>query len=246
MPQCRYSANDATPGARRARARRPACRSPGTSCSGARDPVKLLTDAARQGDVVRLDLPGRTYLLSHPAAREARPAGQPPELLQGLGVRSDQAVLGREPAHRRRRHVAAAAAPGAAVVQARPHGRLRADRHRAARPRCSRAGTTVAASGQPLALYNEMTELALVIIGDVLFGVDLWARRRGDGRRGAVGAGGAEEARRGAGAAAALGPDQRQPPLQRRDAPAATTASRRSSRGSATPADDGARASWRC
>ena len=32
----------------------------------------------------------------------------------------------------------------------------------------------VAAAGQPLALYNEMTELALVIIGDVLFGVDLW------------------------------------------------------------------------
>jgi cytochrome P450 len=33
----------------------------------------------------------------------------------------------------------------------------------------------VAASGQELSLYSEMTELALVIIGDVLFGVDLWA-----------------------------------------------------------------------
>jgi cytochrome P450 len=33
----------------------------------------------------------------------------------------------------------------------------------------------VAGSGRPLALYNEMTELALVIIGDVLFGVDLWS-----------------------------------------------------------------------
>ncbi len=31
------------------------------------DPVKLVTEAARQGDVVRLALPGRTYLLSHPA-----------------------------------------------------------------------------------------------------------------------------------------------------------------------------------
>ena len=31
-----------------------------------------------------------------------------------------------------------------------------------------------AASRGELALYNEMTQLALVIIGDVLFGVDLW------------------------------------------------------------------------
>ena len=30
------------------------------------DPVKLLTEAARQGDVVRLALPGETYFLSHP------------------------------------------------------------------------------------------------------------------------------------------------------------------------------------
>ena len=31
-----------------------------------RDPVKLLTEAARQGDVVRLALPGATFLLTHP------------------------------------------------------------------------------------------------------------------------------------------------------------------------------------
>src|SRR5262249_11028090 len=34
---------------------------------------------------------------------------------------------------------------------------------------------TVARSRGELALYTEMTQLALVIIGDVLFGVDLWA-----------------------------------------------------------------------
>jgi cytochrome P450 len=34
---------------------------------------------------------------------------------------------------------------------------------------------TIASSRQELSLYNEMTELALVIIGDILFGVDLWA-----------------------------------------------------------------------
>jgi len=32
-----------------------------------RDPVKLVTDAARLGRVVRLDLPGRTFLVTHPA-----------------------------------------------------------------------------------------------------------------------------------------------------------------------------------
>src|SRR5687768_6436224 len=31
-----------------------------------KDPVKLLTAAARHGDVVRLALPGETYFLSHP------------------------------------------------------------------------------------------------------------------------------------------------------------------------------------
>ncbi len=40
-----------------------------------------------------------------------------------------------------------------------------------------------AASRRPLALYNEMTELALVIIGDVLFGVDLWDDASRDGQR---------------------------------------------------------------
>ena len=32
-----------------------------------RDPVKLVTDAARLGRVVRLDLPGRTFLVTDPA-----------------------------------------------------------------------------------------------------------------------------------------------------------------------------------
>src|SRR5262245_39692932 len=32
-----------------------------------RDPVQLLTDAARQGGVVRLALPGTTFLVTHPS-----------------------------------------------------------------------------------------------------------------------------------------------------------------------------------
>jgi len=32
-----------------------------------RDPVTLVTEAARLGRVVRLDLPGRTFLVTHPA-----------------------------------------------------------------------------------------------------------------------------------------------------------------------------------
>ena len=74
-------------------------------------------------------------------------------------------------------------------------------------PRCWRAGRRSPRRAESCALYNEMTQLALVIIGDVLFGVDLWADAAEMARAAQIGAGGAEEARRGAGAAAALGAD---------------------------------------
>ena len=50
----------------RCRARPAACRSPATSASGGGIRSKLITDAARRGDVVRLELPGDTFLLTHP------------------------------------------------------------------------------------------------------------------------------------------------------------------------------------
>ena len=150
-----------------------ACRSPGTSCSGG-DPVKLLTGAARQGDVVRLELPGETYFLSHPkhvkhvlqdnhqnyckgwVFDRIKPYwGE--SLLTADGDTWRQQRRRVQPSFKRE-HTAAFAP----IVTARTAEMLA-------------RWEKIAAARQELALYNEMTELALVIIGDVLFGVDLWA-----------------------------------------------------------------------
>lgn len=138
-----------------------------------RDPVKLLSDAARQGDVVRLSLPGETYLVTHPrdvkhvlqdnhqnyvkgwVFNRIRPYwGE--SLLTAEGDTWRQQRRRVQPSFKRE-HTAECAP----IVTARTSEMLR-------------RWEAVAASGGELALYHEMTELALVIIGDVLFGVDLW------------------------------------------------------------------------
>jgi cytochrome P450 len=137
-----------------------------------RDPVELLTEAARHGDVVRLALPGRTYLLTHPAHVKhvlqdnhqnyrkgwvfdrLRPFwGQ--SLLTAEGDVWRQQRRRVQPSFKREHTI-----DFAPIITRRTAEML---------VRWENAAET---RGE-LALYTEMTQLALVIIGDVLFGVDL-------------------------------------------------------------------------
>src|SRR5688572_12773340 len=139
-----------------------------------RDPVKLLTDAGRQGDVVRLELPGATYFLSHP--RHVKHVLQDnhqnyvkgwvfdrlkpywgESLLTADGDTWRQQRRRVQPSFKREHTM-----DFAPIITSRTAEMLT-------------RWDTIAASRQELSLYNEMTELALVIIGDILFGVDLWA-----------------------------------------------------------------------
>ena len=139
-----------------------------------RDPLKLIIEAARHGDVVRLDLPGRTYLLNHPAHvkhvlqdnhrnyvkgwvfNRLKPYwGE--SLLTAEGETWRRQRMRVQPSFKREHTV-----NFAPIITRRTAEML---------VRWER----VEASRGTLPLYNEMTRLAFVIIGDVLFGVDLWA-----------------------------------------------------------------------
>ena len=138
------------------------------------DPVKLLTEAMRQGDVVRLALPGRTYFLSHPAHVKHVLQDNHQNYCKGWVFDRIKPYWGEslltadgDTWKQQRRRVQPSfkrdhTADFAPIVTARTTEMLA-------------RWEDIAASGQPVALYKEMTELALVIIGDVLFGVDLWA-----------------------------------------------------------------------
>jgi cytochrome P450 len=143
-----------------------------------RDPVGFVTAAARCGDVVQLALPGRTYLLTHP--RDVKHVLQDNNQNYCKGWVFDrikpywgESLLTAEGerwrAQRRRiqpsfkREHTTGFAP---IITKRTHEML--ERWEKA----SEAGTE-------LVLYNEMTQLALVIIADVLFGVELWGDAAG-------------------------------------------------------------------
>jgi cytochrome P450 len=138
------------------------------------DPVKLLTEAMRQADVVRLALPGATYFLSHPKHVKHVLQDNHQNYRKGWVFDRIKPYWGEslltadgDTWRQQRRRVQPSfkrehTASFAPIVTTRTAEMLeRWEKH--------------AALGQALALYNEMTELALVIIGDVLFGVDLWA-----------------------------------------------------------------------
>jgi cytochrome P450 len=138
------------------------------------DPVKLLTDAARQSDVVRLALPGPTYFLSHP--RDVKHVLQDHHQNYKKGWVFDRIkpywgesllTADGETWRQQRRRVQ----PSFNREHTMSFGPIIADRTAEMLARWD----TIASSGQELSLYSEMTELALVIIGDVLFGVDLWS-----------------------------------------------------------------------
>lgn len=153
-------------------------RPPGSSILGhipqwRRDPLKLVTEAARYGDVVRLQLPGETYLLNHP--RHVKHVLQDnhqnyekgwvfdrikpywgESLLTAEGETWRQQRRRVQPSFKREHTVGFAPAITRRTAEMLDRWEKAAD------------------SGQELVLYNEMTQLALVIIGDVLFGAELW------------------------------------------------------------------------
>ena len=136
--------------------------------------MQLMTDAARLGRVVRLDLPGRTFLVTHPADVKHVLQDNHQNYCKGWVFDrikpywGDSLLTADGPAWRRQRHRVQPAfkrerTVGFAPLITRHTGEM-LDRWEAA-----------AAGGGELRLYDEMTQLALVIIGDVLFGLDMWA-----------------------------------------------------------------------
>ena len=138
------------------------------------DPVKLLDGRGAAGRRGPARLPGATYFLNHPRHVKHVLQDNHQNYCKGWVFDRIKPYWGEslltadgDTWRQQRRRVQPSFK--------REHTAASRRSSRAAPPRCSPAGRRSAASGQPLSLYNEMTELALVIIGDVLFGVDLWA-----------------------------------------------------------------------
>ena len=139
-----------------------------------RDPVKLVTDAARLGRVVRLDLPGRTFLVTHPTDVKHVLQDNHQNYCKGWVFDrikpywGDSLLTADGDTWRRQRH--------------RVQPSFKRERTAGFAPIITRRTEEmlarweqVAAARGPLKVYNEMTQLALVVIGDVLFGLDMWA-----------------------------------------------------------------------
>jgi cytochrome P450 len=139
-----------------------------------RDPVKLVTDAARLGRVVRLDLPGRTFLVTHPADVKHVLQDNHQNYCKGWVFDrikpywGDSLLTADGDTWRRQRH--------------RVQPSFKRERTATFAPTItSRTAEMLAhweqvvSAGGEVRAFDEMTQLALVIIGDVLFGLDITA-----------------------------------------------------------------------
>jgi cytochrome P450 len=138
------------------------------------DPVKLITEAAQLGRVVRLDLPGRTFLVTHPADVKHVLQDNHKNYCKGWVFDrikpywGDSLLTADGDTWRRQRHRVQPSfkrerTAGFAPIVARRTQEMLA-----------RWKDRDATNGE-LRIYDEMTQLALVIIGDVLFGLDMWS-----------------------------------------------------------------------
>ena len=138
-----------------------------------RDPVQLLTDAARLGRVVRLDLPGRTFLVTHPADVKHVLQDNHQNYCKGWVFDRIKPYWGESlltadgDAWRRQRHRVQPSFKRERVAGCSSIVTRRTDEMLA-------RWESAAATGGELRMHDEMTRLALTIIGDVLFGLDLW------------------------------------------------------------------------
>jgi cytochrome P450 len=138
-----------------------------------KDPVALLADAARRGDVIRLGLPGDTFLITHPRHVKHVLQDNNQNYVKGWVFDRIRPYWGEslltaegEVWRQQRRRVQPS------FKREHTHGFAPIVTVRTAEMLAR--WESAASTRRELALYNEMTELALVIIGDVLFGVDLW------------------------------------------------------------------------
>jgi cytochrome P450 len=157
------------------------------------DPVRLITDAAQLGRVVRLDLPGRTYLVTHPADVKHVLQDNHKNYCKGWVFDrikpywGDSLLTADGDTWRRQRHRVQPSfkrehtAGFAPIVTRRTQEMLarwkRPDESRPGHDLSAIAGSATAEVPRlgELRMYDEMTQLALVIIGDVLFGLDMWS-----------------------------------------------------------------------
>ena len=136
--------------------------------------MKLVTDAARLGDVVRLGLPGETHLLSHPTHVKHVLQDNHQNYCKGWVFNRIKPYWGES--------LLTADGDAWREQRRRVQPSFKREHTLAFAPMITRRTAemldrwdSLAGSRQPLDLYTEMTQLALVIIGDVLFGVELWA-----------------------------------------------------------------------
>jgi cytochrome P450 len=139
-----------------------------------KDPIRLVTDAARLGDVVRLALPGETHLLNHPTHVKHVLQDNHQNYCKGWVFDRIKPYWGES--------LLTADGDTWRQQRRRVQPSFKREHTTAFAPMITRRTAemldrwaAVAGSRQPLDLYTEMTRLALVIIGDVLFGVELWA-----------------------------------------------------------------------
>jgi cytochrome P450 len=136
--------------------------------------VKLIADAAALGRVVRLDLPGRTFLVTHPADVKHVLQDNHKNYCKGWVFDrikpywGDSLLTADGDTWRRQRH---RVQPSFKRERTAGFAPIVARRTQEMLARWKDSDVT---DGE-LRIYDEMTQLALVIIGDVLFGLDMWS-----------------------------------------------------------------------